>query len=150
MMATTSTIGTARAALVAAMNTGELKDNVFYAWPGPDAERNELVWISQIREWEQDDPLIKAGRRHRQERYVFEVTLLVAKPELNAGGAQATFERALVLFGLIEDAIANAHQLGTTAIQRAQIIDIEAEEAPMERGWAFVLTFGVECHARLT
>jgi hypothetical protein len=46
-MATTTTIGAARDALVAALNTGDLTGNVHYAWPGPEIAKGhlELVWI---------------------------------------------------------------------------------------------------------
>lgn len=151
-MAATSTVGVARAALVTALNTGDLAGKAYYAWPGPIVEKGsfEGVWVSGVPEWTRTIPSIKAGRKQRQERYVFTLALWVARPELGSDGAQATFERALTLFSVVEDALADDVQLGETSVQWMQADTSEVSLVPHETGWACLIETTVEGQARLT
>lgn len=151
-MATTSTIGLARVALVTVLDAGELAGKIFYAWPGPEAakQRHELLWIDATTDWTQTIPNIKAGRKQRQESYVHELVLWVAKPEFTAAGAQATFERALELMEVVEDALADDVQLAETAIQWMVLEDREVALVPYEKGWGAQIIARVQGNARLT
>lgn len=154
-MATTSTIGTARAQLVSALSTGELLNKVHYAWPGPSVQNGvfEGAWISGIVDWHWQIPNIKAGRKQRQEHYVFELTIWVNKADQNITAAQAAFERCLVLLGEVEDVLADNIQINTTAanaIQWAAVNIGKAAEMPLERGWGCMITVQIEGNARLT
>lgn len=153
-MATTSTIGIARLALRDALDTGALAGKSFYAWPGPIVEKGafEGVWISDTPEWERTIPNIKAGRKQRQERYVFVLSLWVAKPEVGSDGAQETFERAVELFAIAENALADDVRLGETdpSIHWIQGENSETFLIPYERGWACLIETRIEGQARLT
>lgn len=153
-MPTTSTIGLARAALVTALDTGALAGKVHYAWPGPQASRGarELLWIDRVPpgSWTQDIPNIKAGRKQRQERYVHELVLWVAKPELTAADAQAAEERALELATVVENALADDVQLAEANIQWMVLSDRLLDLVPFEKGWGCQIVLSIEGNARLT
>lgn len=150
-MATTSTLATARAAIVDALNTGALQNKVRYAWPGPEGDgENELCWVDSVPEWTQAIPNIKAGRIQRQESYTFEVVIWVAAPELTSDGCQQAMERVLVLCAVAENALADDVQLGETAIQKLEITDREYSETPYEAGWTCQVVLTITGQARLT
>lgn len=151
-MATISTIGTARSTLVTALDTGALAGTVYYAWPGPEVAKgqHEMLWVEGIPEWTQSIPNIKAGRKQRQERYVLELGLFVAKPEETAAGAQATFERALALLAVVENALADDVQLGEGSIQWMVLEGRNVELVPFEKGWGCQIMLQIEGNARLT
>jgi hypothetical protein len=149
-MATTSTLGTARAALKTAMDTGILAGNVYYGHPGPEADKPELVWIHEVVNWTQTIAGIKAGRKQRQEEYTFKVVVWTVHAELDASGGQTAFERGLTVCAVIESALANDVQIGTTAIQYAALEDREIELTPWDKGWACQVILFVKGQARLT
>lgn len=151
-MATTTTIGTARAGLVTVLDTGALDGKVHYAWPGPQIAKgaHEVAWISNVTDWTQTIPNLKSGRKQRQESYKFELTLWVAQPDTGADGAQECFERALTLLAVAENALADDVQAATTAVQWQQLTDREVDLVPHEKGWACMVTSTVEGQARLT
>lgn len=151
-MATTSTIGLARAALVTALDTGDLAGSVYYAWPGPEIAKqaHELAWVDRVVDWQRTIPNIKAGRKQRQESYTFEVVLWVAKPELTAAEAQAAFERAVALLGIAEDALADDVQLGQSAVQWMTLSTTDADLIPYGKGWGAQIVMSIQGNARLT
>lgn len=150
-MATTSTLGTAWAALKTAMDTGTLAGNVFYSWPGPLGDgKNELVWIHEVIDWTQTIAGIKSGRKQRQEEYAFKVVVWKALPEGDASSCQTAVERALVMAAVVEDALANDVQIGTTVIQYAALEEREISPFPWEKGWACQIVLYIHGHARLT
>lgn len=151
-MPTTSTIGIFRAAMVTAFDTGELTGKVHYAWPGPQIAKgaHEVFWFDEIPEWSQTIPNLKAGRKQRQETYTLEGVLWVAQPDVGVAGAQACFERALVLATIPENALADDVQLGETGIQWGVLPERTAALIPHENGWASMITTRFEGNARLT
>lgn len=151
-MPTTSTLGIFRAALVVALDTGELTDKVHYAWPGSQIAKgaHEVFWFDEIPEWSQTIPNIKAGRKQRQETYTLEGVLWVAKPDVGVDGAQATFERALVLAAVPENVLADNVQLGETDIQWGLLAERTPALIPYEKGWAAMIVMRFEGNARLT
>ena len=149
-MATTSTLGTARVALKTAMDTGALSGNVHYAWPGPLADKPEVVWIGDVKNWTQAIAGLKAGRKMRQEEYTFEVILWVYDATLDSTGAQTVFERALVLAAVIESALAADVLIGTTVLQWVTLEERVIDLFPYEKSWACQIKLSIECNARLT
>lgn len=151
-MATTTTIGTARARLVVVANSGDLDGKFHYAWPGPQiaSGAHEVAWISDVTDWTQEIPNLKAGRKQRQESYKFEITLWVAQPDTGVDGAQPCFERGLDLMKVLENALADDVQAGTTQVQWLQLTERVPDLVPHENGWAFMLVSTVEGQARLT
>lgn len=150
-MATTSTIGTARAALVTAVDEGELAGKAHYAWPGNAGDGvNELWWIDKVTDWTQQIANIKAGRPQRQESYTFETVLWVANPEGDADSAQETLERALVLAAVVENAVADDVQIGTTSIQWVELEERDLDLIPFGKGWGCQIISRIRGHARLT
>lgn len=151
-MATISTIPAAWDALVAALDTGELLNKVHYAWPGPEVAKtvHEAVWVDAVTDWETIDPNIKAGRRHRDETYVFELVLWAAKPELVASQARAANLRAFELLEIVENQLANDVQLGETTIHWLLPRGRTHTLVPLERGWGCQIITRIEGSARLT
>lgn len=149
---TTSTLGVFRAALVTAFDTDVLAGKVYYAWPGPQVAKgaHEVLWFDEIPQWSQGIPNMKAGRKQRQETYTLEGVLWVAQPDTGVTGAQACFERALVLAAVCENALADDVQVGETGIQWSLLADRTAALIPHENGWAALLTMRFEGNARLT
>lgn len=152
-MATTSTIATARQALVDAIDTGVLADKVYYAWPGSVVgNTNEVVWVDRVQEgsWTQTIPNIKAGRKQRQESYTFEVVLLVSQPGGDSTTAKTTFERAVTLTGVVEGALADDVQLGSTAVQWMVLEGRDIDLVPSDTGWMCQVVMRITAEARLT
>jgi hypothetical protein len=150
-MATTSTAVTARTALHAALNTGELQNKSHFGWPGPPGDgENERLYINGLVDWTQAIPNIKAGRVQRQETFTFELVLDVVAPELTSADLADAMARAFVLAAVVENALANDVQLGETGIQRFELTGREYAEEPYEKGWRVLITMSVEVHARLT
>lgn len=151
-MPTSTTLTTARALLVTKLDTGKLANNVYYAWPGPEAtkDRHELLWIDRVRDWTQEVPNMKAGRKQRQESYVFELVLWVAKPELTASTAKSCDTRAIELMDVVDDALADDVQLAETDVHWLLLTDRTHDLIPHETGWACQIVLSVEGQARLT
>lgn len=151
-MPTTSTLGVFRAAMVTALNTGALAGKVHYAWPGPQIAKggHEVLWFDEMPAWSQTIPNLKAGRKQRQETYTLEGVLWVAQPDVGVDGAQATFERALELAAVPENALADDVTVGETGIQWALLAERTAALIPHENGWASMITMRFEGNARLT
>lgn len=151
-MPTTTTIGTARARLVVVCNAGEMDGKFHYAWPGPQiaSGAHEVAWISNVTDWEQTIPNIKAGRKQRQETYKFELTLWVAQPDTGVDGAQACFERTLALMTVLENELADDVQAGTHDVHWLQLTERVPDLVPYENGWACMVVSTVEGQARLT
>lgn len=149
-MPTTSAIATARDALVTALDAeATLTGNVHYAWEGVVMEKPEAVWIDQVSDWTSEIASIKAGRKHRNEQFTFQLVINVVTQGV-AGSAQTCFERAVTLHAAVEDALADDVQAGTTAVQWLHVEGVEANLLPYEKGWLAQLVVDVTGHARLT
>lgn len=150
-MATASIAHTARAALVAAIDTGALADKVYYGWPGPEGDsQSELAWIDGIIDWTSPIATMKAGRRHRQEEFTMVLIVLTSASEEDSQGLDTVFQRLLVLVKVVEDALADDTTLGESAIQWAEITDIESTDQPYDKGWISRAVVQIRVHARLT
>lgn len=163
-MATTSTVPTVKAQLVTVFTTalaaaarGGGQVPVDYAWPGPDTEPEAVFLgrhpaLSDIRMDVVDDiPTIKAGRKQRSEEYSVPVTVWEFRPDLQPTDAQECESEAYVLFGLLEDVLAEDPNIGLPSgtILWARLGDHSSTLWPFEKGWACELTFEVDVEARL-
>lgn len=150
-MATTSTIGVARQALVDALDSGALAGKVHYSWQGSHMEQNEVAWVHDVTEWTQTIPNIKAGRVQRQESYTFEVVIWVAQPQGSADTAKTTFDRALALAAVAENALADDTDLGAAGVQWLVLENREGPHlTPLDKGWGCEIVLSVNGSARLT
>ena len=156
-MATTSTVPTVKARLVAVLGD-RLAVPVTWAWPGPETE-SECVFLgphpqlADVRlDLSSDIPTIKAGRKHRQEGYVVRVTVWSFRPELTAVDAQECETRAFELAAEVEDALADDPRLGLSpaTIQSAEVETLASTLFPFRAGWACELAIDVRVRARLT
>lgn len=162
-MATTSTIPTVKAQLVTKFTTalataspsaGQVQ--VAYAWPGPNT-KSEAVFLGyhpELRDIRLESvseiPTIKAGRKQRQENYTVPVTIWTFHPEYTPDRADDCEARAFVLFGHLEDELADDVQIGLGSIQWARLGDYSSTLWPFNKGWACELVFEVDVQARLT
>lgn len=152
-MPTSTTIHTARSALVSVLNARpQLAGKAFYAWQGPEWARDfhELLWVDNVPEWTQEIPNIKAGRKQRQESYTFELVIWVAKPEEDSTGAETTDQRAIELLDVVDDVLAEDVQAGGTDIHWLILGSRSHDLIPYLTGWACQIVLQIEGSARLT
>lgn len=156
-MATTSTVPTVKARLVALFDAA-LDVPVTWAWPGPDTAP-ECVFLgphpqlADIRlDLSSDIPTIKAGRKQRQEEYRVRVTVWSFRPELTSADAEECETRAFDLAAEVEDVLADDPRLGLPAgvIQYAEIESTASTLFPFQAGWACELAIDVAVRARLS
>lgn len=151
-VSTTSVLGVAKDALVAALDTDTLSGRVHYAWPGPQVAKEwfEGLWLGDVKDWTQQFPNSRAGRKQRQEEFTIQAVIWVAKPDQDSTGAKATQDRALELLAVVENALADDVQVGSAAIQWGQVASMANEMTPLENGWGCMITVDITAHARLT
>jgi len=146
-MATSSTVPTARAALVAALTGAFPTAQVAYSHPG-DAREPESVYLGGAR-LTSEIATIRAGRKKRQEHYTIDVWFDVTG---DGPDAQAAVERAWEMAGELEDILADDPSLGLGQPFLAVIGDATEtlffDEA--RRGFGSLLRVGVNCEARLS
>lgn len=148
-MATHSTAPTFRATLLAALAARPALSavQVTYSHPG-DTREHESIYLGEIR-GTAEIPTIRAGRKARHERYTLDVWL-----DVDAVGpdAQTASERAWVLFGELEDLLADDPTVGLGQPFWAVLGDytetLMFDES--RRGWGSLLRAGIEIQARLT
>lgn len=156
-MSTTTTLVDFKQRLVTVLDAA-LTVQVSYAWPGPntesstvflgrpmllDTDRHRTVSTSEI-------PTMKAGRKQRQERYTVDLTVWVFRPDLSSDGAATAEAAAFDLCEAIDGVLANDTTIGLSSILWAQLVGVDAELIPFERGWASVIVMSIEVEARLT
>lgn len=147
---TSSRIAAARAALVSAVNSGELTGKAFYAFPGAVlGSLEEYAFVDGVVNWTIEDANIKAGRRHRNETFMLLLEVRVFAPEVGAEGAQTALERLLTLTKVVEDALADDVTLGGSVDSAILTDGRDVGEIAYDTGWRFDVTLGVECKARL-
>lgn len=146
-MATTSTVPTARAALVTALTAALPETQIAWSHPG-DAREPESIYLGEAR-IDSEVATIRAGRKKRQERYTIDVLIDVAA---DGPTGQDASERAFVLLGELEDILADDPSLGLpqpfwAALGATTEIPFFDEA---RRGFGSLLRVGVNCEARLT
>lgn len=148
-MATRSTAPTFRAALLAALQARPALAavQVTYSHPGATLD-TDSVYFGETR-GSMDVPVIRGGRKKREERYTLDVWFDVAAV---GPDAQTASERAWSLFGELEDVLADDPSVGLEAPFRAVLGDftetLMLDEA--RQGWGSLLRAGVDCETRLT
>lgn len=158
-MATTSTVPTAKARIVAKAKTALQGEGtpVTYAWPGKSTVP-ECVFLgphpetADIRlDLESDIPTIKAGRQQRQENYTVRVTIWTFRPELTSADAETCETRAFELLGHLEDEFADDPRLALPApdMQLMSIESVASTLFPFKAGWACELAVDIAVKARL-
>ena len=150
-MATASTVPAFIDALLAAMTSALPSVQVSAAWPGPDADDEEMLFIGDaVESWDLEIPTMKAGRKQRQETYTVTVEAWVAKKgELRADSATAARTRAIELIDEIDEFLAETPSL-LDSIQWARLTGRGATLVPFGQGWACQATAAIEVAARLT
>jgi hypothetical protein len=147
-VATTSTVPTAKAALVSLIGTALSGVQVTYGRPSDAELDRECVWVGDVT-GRQQVPTMKAGRKARHETYSVEVVAWVAMDRGLVSDAEA---RAFVLLGSVEDVVANDPTLGIatgTAYFGATTGDFDSA-ADLIGGPAAVVRLNVDCTARLS
>lgn len=147
-MATTSTVPTFKTALIAALQarSGLQGVTIAYAWPGPTSTA-EMVALGRVED-SVDIPIMKAGRRHRDEDYTLDVVIWCSKPGSTPLKANDVEARAYEIKAELEDLLAESPQL-ITEILWAEYAGHDSEFVPLDKGWAWQLTARVRVRARL-
>ncbi len=159
-MATTSTVPTVKAQLVAVLAAAldGMDVPVTYAWPGKETGP-EAVFLgphpatADIRvDQTSQIPTIKTGRKARQENYTVRLTVWSFMPEETSDEAAKCEARAFEILGPIEDALADDPRIGLAPalLQRTEIEDVASTLFPFKSGWACELAVDIAVFARLT
>lgn len=164
-MSTTSQYVAAKAQLLSLLTTAlvaapSLEAEAFYAWPGartppnciflgrhPDLVANPLTASSLF---DSDDPVMKAGRRQRQQEFDIEATIWSFRPDLSPDDAQTAETSGFALFDVFDGVIADNPRLGLTTLQSAELTSAPSSLVPFESGWASVIVPIVRIKSRLT
>jgi hypothetical protein len=148
-MASRSTVPTVRAALVAALAARPALAgvDVGHSHPGAAIEP-EAVYLGRAR-GSDEVPVMRAGRKRRQESYTLDVFFDVVAD--GPTGREAS-ERAWALFGELEDLLADDPSLGQAPPFWAALGDWDEvlffDDA--RQGFGSLLRAGVQIEARLT
>lgn len=123
----------------------------FEAWPGPDAAPEMLV-LGEVT-WETYEiPVIKAGRKPRQERYDVNFELFVmGRPGSSPARPRAARERAFLLLSQVENFLADDVTATTdhTVVNWVQVRLTSAQPRVFENGWAYRVAGVFTADARL-
>lgn len=144
-MGTVSTVPVVKDALVTTLDARVGLDGVQVAreWPG-DAIKAEAIWLGKV-DGTHQIATMRAGRKDRAEEYRLEVIVSVVK-----NGVEAAEERAFVLLGEIESALADDPRIGLTSINWATVADFESVTTRGQSGAVAEIRVFVEVNARLT
>lgn len=154
-MPTSSTIPAAKAKLTSLLTdafAGDSAVSVSYAW-NPEA-KGERVYLGRPPEeastGTSNVPVMKAGRKPRQESYGIEVTIQVWKPGETPATANAVETRAFDHLALVDGVVADDPNLGLDPNFIAQAGDFAWQLRPFEKGWACEIALLITCSARLS
>lgn len=154
-MPTNSTILAVEDAIVTQLDAA-LSVPVTYAWPGKSTERicvflgphPEVADI--LLDASGEDPVMKAGRRQRQETYDVTITIWAFRPDVTAADARDAAGSAHAVFDDIDDVFRNDFDLGVAGVQSTTITRYPRRLFPFMGGWAAEIRVTVEVQARLT
>ena len=137
------------AALVSAIDTALPNVQVTDAWPGPNAQPNEMVFINDTIESDMEIASIKAGRKLYDETFTVSVEVWVAKPgTLLAENATVVRSRAYDLTDTVRSLLADEPKLGN--VRWGQISGRPLTLVPFDQGWACQGLVSVSVSVRLT
>lgn len=148
-MATRSTVPTARATLLAALQAKPALAQIQVAYQHPgDAREADSIYLGEVRR-DSSIPTLRAGRKTREERFTIDVWVDCAG---DGPTAQTASERAWGYVGELEDILADDPSLGLTAPFR--VVGTSGDENlffdEARRGFGSLIRVGVECETRLT
>lgn len=171
-MATSSQYVAAKTALVELLNaaitanTATLaaaeitQTEAFYAWPGadslpdciflgrhPDLVANPLLSSTAYRS---EDPVMKAGRRQRQQEFEIEVTCWSFRGDVSPLEARKAELGGEALFGIVDGVLADNRTLGLSTLQSAELTSGSPGLVPILGGWASVFVPVITVKSRLT
>ena len=147
-MATSSTVPTAKAALVELFGAALSGVQVEYGRPADNDLKRECVYVGDVT-GAQRIPVHSAGRKPREEAYSIEVVVAVLKTR---GGLSDAEERAFELLAECEDVVADDSTLGIAtgvAFFAAVPGTFEVVSDFNLEGPACVVRWNVDCTARL-
>jgi hypothetical protein len=146
-VAISSTVPTIKDALVAALlaQPALAQVQVERAHPGPEKLEREAIWLGAAR-GRHEIPVVKAGRKPRDEVYTIEVLVSVLKP---GGTLEEVEERAFALLAEVEDVLADDPRLGTTAILWAKAGEWGESSGYLDDGAEADIRLEIDVKARL-
>lgn len=147
-MATSSTIPTAKAALVSLIGAALSGVQVKYGRPADNQLERECVYVGDVT-GSSRVPTMRAGRKPREETYSVEVVVAVLMLEGEVTEAEA---RAFTLLTEVEDVVADDPTLGiaaATGFFQATAGGFDVVSDLTQEGPACVIRFNVDCKARL-
>lgn len=120
------------------------------AWPGPDVNDEEMLFIGDaVTEWTSGIASMKVGRQQRAEEYSVNVEAWVAKPgALRADSAGEARTRAIQIVDAVDSLLADDPTL-TMPVIVAEVSDRAATLVPFGTGWACQATATIRVQARL-
>jgi hypothetical protein len=146
--------------LTAGIITAGLTAEAHYAWPGaatppdciflgrhPDLVPNPLTASSPF---DSEDPVMKMGRRQRQQEFDIEATIWSFRPDLSPDDAQEAETGGFALFDVFDGVIADNPRLGLSSLQSAELTSAPSSLVPFQKGWASVIVPTVRIKSRLT
>jgi len=129
---------------------------VTYAWPGKSTAP-VAVFLGQHPEVQDilldasgEDPVMKAGRRHRQETFDVTITIWAFRPDITPADARLAAGSAHAIFDDIDDVFRNDFDLGVAGVHSTTITRYPRRLFPFLSGWAAEIRVTVEVQARLT
>jgi len=129
---------------------------VTYAWPGKSTE-SVAVFLGQHPEVQDilldvsgEDPVMKAGRRQRQETFDVVITIWAFRPDITVANARLAAGSAHAVFNDIDDVFRNDFDLGVAGVHSTTITAYPRRLFPFQAGWAAEIRVTVQVQARLT
>lgn len=155
-MATTSTIPTLKAAIIATLDAraGLNGVHVVYAWDGPAME-GESVFLDPpdtTQPGRSQIPTLKAGRKAREETFTVVLVVQVAQAGGTADTAATTEARAYAILAEAENTFADDPGLAAVVGPTGRFIlgDHTRTLTAFEKGWVSRLEQNIECAVRLS
>jgi hypothetical protein len=148
-MATSSTIPTAKTALVALISAALPGVQVVYGRPADSELARECVYVGDAT-GVQRIPTMRAGRKPREETYSVEVIVAVLLERGNTTDAES---RAFTLLAECEDVVADDSTLGIASASgffQAVAGSLDSVADLTAEGPACVIRWNVDCKARLS
>lgn len=121
--------------------------NVSYMYPGADNAGNEAMYFGKTIDGLHTYTAIKAGRKPRDEVYTCKLHIDVFKP---SGTAEQAETRALELFAMVENIIANDPKLGLSEIWLTKVDEWELHPGFNEEGEGVQMVVDINVEARLS
>lgn len=148
-MATTSLVATLSAAIASTLAARPALAGVQVTdgWVGAEAQERESIWVGEFR-GKTSIPVATAGRKQRDDIPTIDVWVEVH--DSDAADVQEARARAVVLFGEIDNALADTPSFGVTAVWN---VTAEYEGRPFipdDGGFGWRIRYSLTFSTRLT